>query len=114
MEKTKQYSIFCLCLIILTGCWDTVSIEDRGFIVGTAIDLEEDGQGHPQLTVTNQMVLPEGMSAPSQGGGGQQETFLNISTISKSIYKVDEEIVSSSSKQPFYEHLAVLIVSEET
>jgi spore germination protein len=28
--------------VFLTGCWDYVEIEDRGFILGVAIDLAEE------------------------------------------------------------------------
>lgn len=102
--------ILCFLLIFLAGCWDTASIEDRGFIVGSAIDIEKNSSS--ELSITNQMVLPAGMVYPSQGGGGD-EAFLNFTSKSDSIYKVDEEIVSQSSKQPFYEHLAVLVISED-
>lgn len=101
-------------ILLLSGCWDTVSIEDRGFIIGSAIDIEETPNvDHPELTLTNQMVLPAVIASATQGGGGDQKPFLNFTVKSSSTYKIDEEIVSRSSRQPFYEHLTVLVISED-
>ncbi len=115
MKTTIKTIVFVsISFILLTGCWDTVSIEDRGFIVGSAIDIDEQQDAdHPILTVTDQMVLPAGMSSTVESDGGEQQPFLNFTMERDSTYKVDEEIVSRSSKQPFYEHLSVLVISEE-
>lgn len=115
MKTTIKTIVFVsISFILLTGCWDTVSIEDRGFIVGSAIDIDEQQDAdHPILTVTNQMVLPAGMSSSVESDGGEQQPFLNFTMERDSTYEVDEEIVSRSSKQPFYEHLSVLVISEE-
>ena len=114
MKVTESIILVGLSLLLLTGCWDTVSIEDRGFIVGTAIDIEEaQDVDHPYLSLTNQMVLPAGLSTTVESGGGEKQPFLNFTGKSNSTFKINEELVSRSSKQPFYEHLSVLVISEE-
>lgn len=114
MKKINMLSVLLLFSIFLYGCWDVVNIEDRGFIVGSAIDIEdEENVKDPKLTITNQMVLPAGMVAPSQGGGGSSKAFINYTAKGKSIYDMEVEVAAISSKAPFYEHLAVLVVSED-
>jgi len=41
MTKHKGLYILCLLPFLLTGCWDSINIEDRGFIVGLLIDLKD-------------------------------------------------------------------------
>ena len=113
MNKYKSFYIFCFVTIILTGCWDVVNIEERGFIVGSAIDIEEEDSKHPEFTITNQMVLPAGMIPAAAGGSGEEIAFLNYTSKGKSIYQMEEEIAAISSKVPYYEHLTILVVSED-
>lgn len=119
MIKFKFFSLFSIMMIFLSGCWDSIDLEDRGFIIGTAIDLEENQENEEQPTfrVTNQMVVPSGINNPAQGGssesGGNDAPFLNITSSGSSIYRIDEELSTRSSKAPFYEHLMILIISEE-
>lgn len=98
---------------MLAGCWDVVNIEDRGFIIGNAIDIEDEGNAkNPELAITNQMVIP-GMTAPSQNEGGEKNAFINYTSTGKSIYAMEEELASVSSNVPYFEHFAVLVVSED-
>src|SRR5690625_210889 len=112
--KNKCIYFISFFALILAGCWDTINIEDRGFIIGTAIDIEEgEDKKQPEYTVTNQMVIPGGVGTPTQGGGGEQKAFLNFTATGTSIYRIDEGISAISSKVPFYEHLTLLVISED-
>lgn len=115
MRKNKYLYFLVLITVLLSGCWDSINLEERGFIIGTAIDLEEESQSNaeqPKFTISNQLVIPAGVGSPSQVGG-QEKAFLNITSNGESIYRVNKEFTALSSKVPFYEHLAVLIISED-
>lgn len=112
MIKHKLSLILCLMLLLLTGCWDSINIEDRGFIVGTAIDLEEMKEDTPVYSVTDQLVLPESFGGASQGGS-TEEAYLNLTTTGSSIYRINEDLPAISSKSPYYEHLKIIVISEE-
>src|SRR5699024_10935445 len=45
--------------------------------------------------------------------GEGEEAFVNYTTDGNSIYEMGEKVASISSKSPYYEHLAVLIISED-
>ena len=98
---------------MLTGCWDNVPIEDRGFVIGSAIDLK-DGKvdGNYDLTLTNQFVVPPGLNSPMNGGSGGK-AFMNLSGSGDSVFAIDQEMASLTSKMPFFEHLKLLVVSDE-
>lgn len=99
---------------MLTGCWDIVNIEDRGFIVGSAMDIDEETDTkQPKFIITNQIAVPSGMIAPSRESGGGERAFLNYTSTGTSIYKMEEKVSTVSSKVPYYEHLSVLVISED-
>ena len=118
MTKVKFLFPLSIIAIFLSGCWDAIDLEDRGFVIGMAIDLEDnqENEEQPIFSITNQMVVPSGLTNPSQGSGGAGESsnaFLNIVASGNSIYRVDEEVSTRSSKAPFHEHLMILVISEE-
>lgn len=48
MNKSYLFVVCCLCLL-LAGCWDEVNIEERGFVIGLALDLaDEQSRKAPQ------------------------------------------------------------------
>ncbi|MGM8364307.1 Ger(x)C family spore germination protein [Virgibacillus sp. W0181] len=108
------FMFFSLCsLFTLTGCWDSASIEDRGFVIGTAIDMEEQTTKEPILSMTNQFVIPRNVpSAPTQGGT-DEDPFMNITAEGKSLFQIDQEMFERTDKFLFYEHLKIIIISEK-
>ncbi len=115
MNKRKYRLLtFCLLTFILTGCWDETNIEERGFVVGLAIDSAgEEMNGNHQVTLTNQLVVPPGIGSPSDGGTGSPKAYLNLSASGDSIFAIDKEMRTSTSIIPFFEHLKVIVISED-
>lgn len=111
MNNFKFPTILCLLLILLTGCWDSINLEQRGFIVGTAIDLEEMNGDRPTYSITDQLVLPTSFGNTDQGESN--EPFLNLTMNGSSIYRINEELSAISSKTPYYEHLKIVVISEQ-
>ncbi|GAB3043335.1 Ger(x)C family spore germination protein [Virgibacillus ainsalahensis] len=114
MGKYKFLWISCVLVFLLTGCWDRQEIEDRGFIVGVAIDLAENhNNGRYSLLLTEQIVIPSRIGAPTQSGGGEQEAYMNVSESGQAIYAIHSEISKKTSRSPSPEHVDVLPVSAE-
>src|SRR5690625_1922156 len=101
-----------LLILLLSGCWDVTSIEDRGFIIGVAIDMVEDASNGDILEITNQFAVPAGLGNASQSGSASN-SYMNLSATGTSLYDITEDISNQINKEPFYEHLKVLIISEE-
>ncbi|MFD1038915.1 Ger(x)C family spore germination protein [Virgibacillus byunsanensis] len=99
--------------VFLVGCWDRVEIEERGFVVGIAIDLKEKQQNEEYtLTMTNQVVVPSGLGTPSQGGS-KTEAFINLSASGKGMFEIIREISLLTSRALFYPHLQVIVFSAD-
>lgn len=112
MRLNKPFYIIFSSFILLAGCWDVVNIEERGFIIGSAIDLVDHKDSKQELMMTNQVVVPAGMVSPSVESGPGEQAFLNFTSTGISIFEMEEKVATQSSKIPYYEHLSVLIVSE--
>lgn len=111
-QKVVHFLLFCSMTLVLTGCWDRVEIEQRGFVVGMAVDLAEESSGEEtKLTVTNQFVIPSGLGTPAKGGGGK--AYFNLSASGKSLFEIESEMATLTSRSPFFQHLQIIVVSSK-
>ncbi|ASK61197.1 hypothetical protein CFK37_02810 [Virgibacillus phasianinus] len=113
MQNSKGYLLtVCTCIFFLSGCWDQVAIEDRGFVVGTAIDLADQQESDfYNVKMTYQFVVPAGLGAPGESGG--PKAFTNISATGKSLFEIIRYVDTQTSRAGYFEHLKVIVVSEE-
>lgn len=113
MIKRIFFSFSFLCSILfLTGCWDQLEIEERGFVVGVAIDLIEEKDDY-EVEITSQFVIPGGIGAPTQEAQGNQDPYMNFSLRGESLFSISREMRKSTNFVPFYQHLKVIILSED-
>ncbi|CAG7627751.1 Spore germination protein B3 [Paenibacillus solanacearum] len=121
--------VLAACVLLLaTGCWDRVEIDERGFVIGIAVDKPRSPRaetrsrreapnkptGKNRYAATFQFVIPGKM----QNGGGKgsssagDESFLNLTSEGDTIFDVDRQISARASRSPYYEHMKVIIISE--
>ncbi|MFD2655832.1 Ger(x)C family spore germination protein [Gracilibacillus thailandensis] len=105
--------LFCTIAVLLTGCWDELPIDERGFVIGSAIDMDDKKEkGEYDITLTSQFVIPGNLSSPTQDGGDKL-AFKNISVTGQSAFQISREMLGLTNWIPNYEHLKILIVSSE-
>lgn len=120
-----------ICLTFLTGCWDYTEIEKRGYVLGMAIDLAEakdlkdqfkdakPESGIPIYSYTIQIpLIPKSSIKPlGQGGGGgggaSESKTWNLRMAGNSLFEANRELSTILDYPPFYEHLKVIVISEE-
>lgn len=116
-KKLRLYVSMLLSTILVSGCWDQVQIEERGFVVGVAVDAPrnenaeeqaeqeapEKPKGKQRFLVTNQMVIPGGLVAGGQSTGQNttNEAYLNIVSEGDSLFEVSREFATRTSRTPF-------------
>ncbi|MDF2648608.1 MAG: hypothetical protein K0Q73_4413 [Paenibacillus sp.] len=106
-------SLICF-IFLLTGCWDRIEIDQRGFVVGVAIDYS-DTLKH-KFKGTYQIVVPSGLkqSSKGQGGsGGSGKAYFNLSTTENSMPALSSKLAARTSRSPYFEHLKIIIISSE-
>lgn len=103
----------CLALLVfiicVTGCWDRVEMEDRALVMGSGLDLAEDGQ----VETTVQIALPTGLSSAMQGGGTKAEPVIVISDKGRSGLDILQHLQEMVSRRIFLGQRAVIIIGEE-
>ncbi|MFD0692869.1 Ger(x)C family spore germination protein [Paenibacillus sp. GCM10027628] len=109
-------SLSCF-ILFATGCWDRVEIDQRGFVVGVAIDLALPNSKHKYFG-TYQIVVPGGLkqttSGPAGGGGSTSgKAYFNISTTENSMPALAGRISTKTSRSPYFEHLKMIVISQE-
>ncbi|MFC5464288.1 Ger(x)C family spore germination protein [Lederbergia graminis] len=109
--------LFCtlISVLLLSGCWDMVNIEERGFIVAMAVDLAEENEsakGHHRLLLTSQIAVPPNLGTPSNSGAGGKG-YMNLSASGESMYAIAQDIANQTNKIPFFEHVKLVVISEE-
>src|SRR5699024_9715284 len=77
MSHHKWIFLMSITVLLLTGCWDTINIEDRGLIVGSAIDLAEDNADEPVYSITDLFVLSLSFINPEELAK-QKGTLINL------------------------------------
>ncbi|SET42216.1 spore germination protein [Natronincola peptidivorans] len=125
-------------LVFVTACWDYMEVERRGYVLGVAIDktnplprgqedLEEYlserdlermklHEGQPKYAYTIQIpVIPEAIARPEAGGGapGAVDRTWDLTIEGNNFFEVNRQFSTRLNYPPFYEHLKVIVISEE-
>lgn len=122
----RKILLIFLSLLILSGCWDRVEIEDYSMIVGEAFDLgveneqgtesdmgqEEEGKKQNFIFLTIQSVVPK-VAAGQGGGGGEEKPYHNVYVKGKTLTELFFESTLKTDKIPFGHHLKVIVIGEE-
>lgn len=110
-------------LAMLTGCWDRVEINQRGFVVGVAIDKQDTDSTKNLYKGTYQMIVPGGLKQSSSSSSGSSQgnsanphagqAYFNISTTENSMPAIAARIAGKTSRSPYFEHLRIIIISSD-
>ncbi|GAA4853165.1 spore germination protein GerLC [Paenibacillus vulneris] len=124
VDKVAGMLAAILILLFTTGCWDRVEIDERGFVIGIAIDTMKDSNGKEgkaakgqkgEFMVTYQLVVPSGIkqSGSTDSGGGANRAYFNITLDGDTLTSLAAKLASKTSRAPFFEHLQVVLISDE-
>jgi len=108
MVRTLRMLLAFMLICPLAGCWDRIEIEERGFVVGTALDAAEGGQ----IKLTFQIVVPTQMKGSSGQKSEGGSPFINLSSTASSVFKAARKMSNEISRSPYLAHNQVIIISE--
>ena len=128
MAKLMKLTGFLCILISVTGCWDRVEIEERGFVIGAAIDTTEKSSDDSFGTrpnkarkedyqLTYQYVVPaniqgSGSDGQSKGGSGGGNPYFNVSSEGKTIFQITRQLSTQVGRSPYLQHVKIIVLSE--
>ncbi|WP_409340671.1 Ger(x)C family spore germination protein [Paenibacillus sp. MBLB4367] len=131
MNKRLTLVVFLFASALCTsGCWDQIQIEERGFVIGVALDKPKSreaeksaeaeapgrSKGKHRVVATQQFVIPGGITGIGNKGGGASspdQAFLNLTSEGDSLLEISRTMATRTSRSPFYQHMKLIIVSEQ-
>ncbi|UQX55410.1 hypothetical protein M5V91_06870 [Cytobacillus pseudoceanisediminis] len=122
MKLTQNVLIIILAVISLSGCWSSKEIEELGLIIGTAIDLETEGEADDWesgiangniFRLTNQLITAETANNATNGGQSQVRAYKNITETGDAVLPALRNMILRIDKRAFGEHAKVVVIGEE-
>ncbi|MFK3936429.1 Ger(x)C family spore germination protein [Alkalihalobacillus sp. NPDC078783] len=101
----SRFFVLLVVITLLTGCWDSRSIEDISIVIGLGIDLDKDSD---HISLAHQIIVP-----PSNGGDSSQGSpFKNIYTSGKTVHSAIRNLALRDD--PVYsDHQRILLIQKE-
>lgn len=111
MKIIKIISIFIICILFLTGCWDKVEIEDRAFVMTIGIDSSKELKNYVvTFQFPNIRMISTGTSG---GGGGTGKPSFSISEVADTVFSASRHISTRLNKNLFLGHAKAIILGED-
>ena len=108
MKKTCFLLILIILSPLLTGCYDSVSIEETAYAIAIGIDRGTNNT----IRLSLQFSIPEGDDGSESGGGGQSSSTKVISVDAVNIDSGINLINSHISKKVNLSHAKVIVISQ--
>jgi spore germination protein len=114
-----------LSLIMITGCWDRVELEDIGIVLGVAIDesatkaakkqekeeLKGQAKERKHILMVHHFIIPQEVEGKTRTG--KNKPYSNVINEGETIFEIVRELSTRVARPPNYEHLKVIVISEE-
>ncbi|MDG5786807.1 Ger(x)C family spore germination protein [Evansella sp. AB-P1] len=108
-KKFISFFLYILAVILLSGCWDRIEVNDIALVMGTGIDYFNDDE----IELSIEVKLPGGeASGTGDGGGGEQQTFVHSAT-GKTMAEALSHLQMRFPRRLFWGHNRVIVINEE-
>lgn len=112
IRKFRAALMLLLCTLFIAGCWDRKEINDIAFVIGVAVDKEDDN-----YRSSLQIALPgqSGTTGSSGGGGGTSgdKSWFMLSNTAKTLRGTTLEGQKALSRTIYYAHRRTLLIGED-
>lgn len=110
MKVIRLLLIGAMALIILTGCWNRVEINDIAIVTAIGLDLVEDDK----LRLTLQVAVPSKLGSMGGGDGGSSEkSSIVISETGTTVSEAYRNIQGKLPRRIFFSQSRVLLIGED-
>ena len=109
-KSIRVTAVLLLCILLLTGCWDQVEIEDRLFVLAIGIDkTKEEEKKTPEDRYTLSFVSP----VVDQVKEGPGPAFKTYKTVNNTVIMSLSQLMERFSQKQFYGHTRAIFFSED-
>ena len=103
-------AVFMLCILLLTGCWDKIEIEDRLFVLAIGIDkVKEEERKTPEDRYTLSFVAP----MVDQVKEGQGPAFKTYKTVNNTVIMSLSQLLERFSQKQFFGFTRAIFFGED-
>lgn len=96
--------------LFTSGCWSERQLTDMAIVAAVGIDQNEEGE----YVASYQFFNPANIAGGLQGGGGGQSPPVSVYTATgDSIMEVHGNMSKKVSREPYYAHANLIVISEE-
>lgn len=108
MKVIRRFFTGMLSLILLTGCWNRIEINDIAIVTAIGIDLTEDNEIHLSL----QVAIPSKLGSSGPTGGTSEKSTFVISETGSTISEAFRNIQGKLSRTIFFSQSRIVIIGE--
>jgi spore germination protein KC len=108
MKVLRMLLISGMTMILLTGCWNRVEINDIAIVTAIGLDLVEDDK----LRLTLQVAVPSKLVTGGTGGSSGKSTIV-ISETGATVSEAYRNIQGKLSRRIFFSQSRVLLIGED-
>ena len=127
MIPYKRLILLICCIPLIAGCWDSIEVEERGFVTGIAVDLgnnpnmqsegvsnHKDNQNqNNKIKLTQQLLDPSSLGSQENNNSNSNSTpFRNLSLTGDTIISINRDMVKQAGRSTNVTHLNVVLFSE--
>lgn len=109
MKVIRMFLIGMLTLILLTGCWNRIEINDIAIVTAIGLDLTESDEIHLSL----QVAIPSKLGSSGPTGGSSEKSTFVISETGSTISEAFSNIQGKLSRTIFFSQSRIVIIGEE-
>lgn len=106
MKKIKLI-LLLIPIMLLTGCWDMVEINQRIYPYSFGVDLADDDVENLSLTITYPNIKAMGKNS------SQEDKTYVLNTTGSSIFQAARKLTTEVPSPLYFKHLRVLVLGEE-
>lgn len=109
-KNTRAIMAVMLCVLLLSGCWDQIEVEDRLFVLGIGIDKTK---GEEQKTPEDRYTLS--FVAPVVGSvkEGEGPAFKTYKTVNNTVILSLSQLMERFSQKQFFGHTRAIFFGED-
>ena len=108
LYRTIRVSLSFAALILFSGCWDSIEIEDLALVIGTGFDKLEDGR----IEATVQIASPSGASDVTGDSTTHQKLYLVLSETGTSGAQLIERMQKQLASRFSLGHRTIVVYGE--
>ncbi|MEC0264589.1 Ger(x)C family spore germination protein [Paenibacillus anseongense] len=103
------FPVLVLVLLMTTGCWDRVEVNDMALIISAGVDMKDEDE----IEMTVQVFIPNPASASNEGNGGGQGNVYTMSSVGKSMADALSELQKKLPRFFSWGHAKAFFFGEE-